>query len=91
MTWWVEPAGDGTVVRYGTGNLGVNGVLWEQEFTVGDWHQLGMHVRAHIPFGCSNALDRSCSRKLPVHAGKRPAARVAPLRGVVRLGRGGRV
>ena len=49
MTWWVEPAGDGTVVRYGTGNLGVNGVLWEHEFTVGDWHQLGMHVRAHSP------------------------------------------
>ena len=49
MTWWVEPAGDGTVVRYGTGNLGVNGVLWEHEFTVGDWHQLGMHVRAQAP------------------------------------------
>ncbi len=42
----------------------MNGVLWEQEFTVGDWHQLGMHVRAHLPFGRSNALDRSCSRQV---------------------------
>jgi hypothetical protein len=46
MTWWVEPKADGagTVVRYGTGNLGRKGVLWEHEFTIGQWHQLGMHI-----------------------------------------------
>ena len=46
MTWWVEPRKDGagTLVKYGTGNLGRNGVLWEAEFTIGHWHQLGMHV-----------------------------------------------
>ena len=47
MTWWVEPrpGGAGTAVRFGTGNLGRDGVLWDGEFTVGRWHQLGMHVR----------------------------------------------
>jgi hypothetical protein len=46
MTWWVEPKADGmgTVVKYGTGNLGKKGVHWEAEFTTGKWHQLGMHV-----------------------------------------------
>jgi hypothetical protein len=46
MTWWVEPKADGagTVIRYGTGNLGRKGVHWEADFTVGQWHQLGMHV-----------------------------------------------
>ena len=47
MTWWVEPKADGagTLIRYGTGNLGRNGVHWEADFTVGRWHQLGMHIR----------------------------------------------
>lgn len=46
MTWWVEPKeGGGAVVKYGTGNLGRKGVLWEKEFVVDKWHQLGMHVR----------------------------------------------
>jgi hypothetical protein len=46
MTWWVEPKSDGSgvLVKYGTGNLGRNGVLWEQDFTIGEWHQLGMHI-----------------------------------------------
>ena len=46
MTWWVEPKkdGDGTLIRYGTGNLGRKGVQWEAAFTTGRWHQLGMHV-----------------------------------------------
>jgi hypothetical protein len=46
MTWWVEPKADGsgTSVKYGTGNLGRNGVHWEGDFTVGQWHQLGMHI-----------------------------------------------
>ena len=47
MTWWVEPKkdGSGTLIKYGTGNLGRKGVHWEGDFTVGEWHQLGMHVR----------------------------------------------
>lgn len=46
MTWWVEPKAEGrTVVKYGTGNLGRDGVHWEADFEVGRWHQLGMHVR----------------------------------------------
>lgn len=46
MTWWVEPkpGGDGTLIRYGTGNLGRDGIHWEADFTVGAWHQLGMHI-----------------------------------------------
>ena len=46
MTWWVEPKkdGTGTTIKYGTGNLGRKGVHWEQDFTVGQWHQLGMHI-----------------------------------------------
>jgi hypothetical protein len=46
MTWWVEPNKDGTrtTIKYGTGNLGRKGVHWEQNFTVGQWHQLGMHI-----------------------------------------------
>jgi 2-haloacid dehalogenase len=46
MTWWVEPkaVGSGTVVKFGTGNLGRNGVHWERDFTIGQWHQLGMHI-----------------------------------------------
>ncbi len=46
MTWWVEPrpGGSGTAIKYGTGNLGRKGVHWESEFTVGEWHQLGMHI-----------------------------------------------
>ncbi|MFO0955859.1 MAG: hypothetical protein U0800_00135 [Isosphaeraceae bacterium] len=46
MTWWVEPRADGsgTLVKYGTGNLGRKGVHWEADFEVGKWHQLGMHI-----------------------------------------------
>ncbi len=46
MTWWVEPKADGSgaVIRYGTGNLGRDGVHWEADFAVGRWHQLGIHV-----------------------------------------------
>jgi Polysaccharide lyase len=46
MTWWVEPNADetGTLIKYGTGNLGRKGVHWESEFTTGHWHQLGMHI-----------------------------------------------
>ena len=47
MTWWVEPKkdGTGTLIKYGTGNLGSKGVHWTADFAVGRWHQLGMHVR----------------------------------------------
>lgn len=46
MTWWVEPKedGSGTLIKYGTGNLGRKGVHWEADFAVGQWHQLGMHI-----------------------------------------------
>jgi hypothetical protein len=46
MTWWVEPNKDGasTLIKYGTGNLGRKGVHWEGDFTIGQWHQLGMHI-----------------------------------------------
>ena len=46
MTWWVEPKKDGagTFIKYGTGNLGRKGVHWEGDFTIGQWHQLGMHI-----------------------------------------------
>jgi hypothetical protein len=46
MTWWVEPKKNrsGTLIKYGTGNLGRNGVHWEADFPIGQWHQLGMHI-----------------------------------------------
>jgi hypothetical protein len=46
MTWWVEPKKDGagTWIKYGTGDLGRKGVHWTGDFTVGRWHQLGMHI-----------------------------------------------
>ena len=46
MTWWVEPKpdGSGAVVKYGTGNLGRKGTLWEADFAIDRWHQLGMHI-----------------------------------------------
>ena len=45
MTWWVEPKdGGGTLIKYGTGNLGRNGVHWEAEFGIGRWHRLVQHV-----------------------------------------------
>src|SRR5665213_100388 len=45
MTWWVEPKeGGGTLIRYGTGNLGRNGTEWEADFAAGKWHQLAMHI-----------------------------------------------
>ena len=44
MTWWVQPKEAGTVIKYGTGNLGRKGVHWEADFAIGQWHQLGMHI-----------------------------------------------
>ena len=45
MTWWVEPKeGGGTLIKYGTGNLGRNGTEWAADFTTGKWHQLAMHI-----------------------------------------------
>jgi Polysaccharide lyase len=45
MTWWLEPkVGGGTVMKYGTGNLGLRGLLWTGDFEVGQWHQLAAHV-----------------------------------------------
>ena len=45
MTWWVEPADGGeTSIKYGTGNLGRDGVHWQAHFEIGKWHQLAMHI-----------------------------------------------
>ena len=47
MTWWVEPSPSGgaaTLIKYGTGNLGRNGTEWQADFTIGEWHQLAMHI-----------------------------------------------
>jgi hypothetical protein len=45
MTWWLEPKPDGgTAIKYGTGNLGRDGVHWVADFEVGKWHQLAMHI-----------------------------------------------
>ncbi len=46
MTWWVEPKpdGGGTLIKYGTGNLGRNGTEWEADFPIGQWHKLTMHI-----------------------------------------------
>lgn len=46
MTWWLEPnAEGGTLIRYGTGNLGRNGTEWSADFSPGKWHHLAMHIR----------------------------------------------
>ncbi len=45
MTWWVEPKeGGGTLIKYGTGNLGRNGTEWQADFVTGKWHRLAMHI-----------------------------------------------
>lgn len=45
MTWWVEPKDSGgTLIKYGTGNLGRNGTHWEADFLIGKWHQVAMHI-----------------------------------------------
>ncbi len=46
MTWWLEPkAGGGTVLRYGTGNLGRDGVHWTALFRPRVGLQLVMQIR----------------------------------------------
>lgn len=45
MTWWVEPnPSGGTLIKYGTGNLGKDGTHWEADFSTGKWHHLTMHI-----------------------------------------------
>jgi hypothetical protein len=75
MTWWVEPReGGGTAIRYGTGNLGRNGTLWDGEFTTGKWHRLAMHIRwsedagrgrVRLWFDGKLVLDKSVKTKGP--------------------------
>ncbi len=75
MTWWVEPKADGgTVIRYGTGNLGRNGVLWEADFATGKWHHLAMHIHwsedaekgnVRLWFDGKPALDKRVKTKGP--------------------------
>lgn len=75
MTWWLEPkAGGGTLIRYGTGNLGRNGTEWEAEFTSGKWHHLAMHIqwsedpakgKTRLWFDGALVLDRHLKTKGP--------------------------
>jgi hypothetical protein len=45
MKWWVEPKeGGGTLVKFGIGNLGKDGIHWIADFPIGKWHQLAMDV-----------------------------------------------
>jgi uncharacterized protein YodC (DUF2158 family) len=75
MTWWIEPDGQGGArIKYGTGNLGRNGVHWEAPFPVGAWHQLGMHIRwsedaakgrVRLWFNGAPVLDKAVKTKGP--------------------------
>ncbi len=73
MTWWVEPNGRGGAwIRYGTGNLGRNGTLWEEDFEPGKWHHLAMHIHwsedetkgnVRLWFNGKPAIDRRVKTK----------------------------
>jgi hypothetical protein len=74
MTWWVEPKDGGTVIRYGTGNLGRNGIEWEAGFSIGQWHRLAMHIHwsedkeagfTRLWFDGKQVLDRKLKTKGP--------------------------
>ncbi len=75
MTWWVEPKeGGGTVIKYGTGNLGRDGVHWEADFEIGKWHQIAMHIHwsedaekgnVKLWFNGTEVLDRHVVTKGP--------------------------
>jgi hypothetical protein len=75
MTWWVEPkAGGGTLIKYGTGNLGRNGTEWEADFSTGQWHHLTMHIHwsedpakgnTRLWFDGKLVLDRKLKTKGP--------------------------
>jgi Polysaccharide lyase len=76
MTWWVQPnaTGNGTLISYGTGNLGRNGTEWQAEFTIGKWHQLAMHIHwsedkdkgnTRLWFDGTLVLDRKLKTKGP--------------------------
>lgn len=75
MTWWLEPSPTGgTKIRYGTGNLGRNGVEWEADFAIGQWHDLVMAIRwsedaqqgrVRLWFDNKPVLDRALRTKGP--------------------------
>lgn len=76
MTWWVEPnaAATGTLIKYGTGNLGRNGTEWQADFTTGKWHQMAMHIHwsedptkgnTRLWFDGSLVLDKKLKTKGP--------------------------
>lgn len=75
MTWWLEPKADGGAwIRYGTGNLGRNGVEWEAAFSTGQWHHLAMHIRwsedpakgqVRLWFDGKPAMDKQLKTKGP--------------------------
>ncbi len=39
-----KQGGGGTLIKYGTGNLGRNGIHWQSDFAIGKWHHLAMHI-----------------------------------------------
>ena len=75
MTWWVEPKeGGGTLIKYGTGNLGRNGTEWQSDFVTGKWHRLAMHIHwsedaskgnTRLWFDGALVLDRKLKTKGP--------------------------
>ena len=76
MTWWVEPnaAATGTLIKYGTGNLGRNGTEWQADLTTGKWHQMAMHIHwsedptkgnTRLWFDGSLVLDKKLKTKGP--------------------------
>lgn len=75
MTFWVEPnPAGGSLIKYGTGNLGRNGVHWEAPFTPGAWHHLTMHIHwsedetkgnMRLWFNGNQVLDKHVKTKGP--------------------------
>lgn len=41
MTFWIEPEGDTTVVKFGTGNLGET-ERWSEPLVLGQWHRMAL-------------------------------------------------
>jgi hypothetical protein len=41
MTFWIEPEGDTTVIKFGTGNLGET-ERWSEPLVLGQWHRMAL-------------------------------------------------
>jgi hypothetical protein len=42
MTFWIEPGDGGTVIKFGTGNLGET-TRWTAELELNEWHRIAIH------------------------------------------------